>query len=408
MSSANKTLDPKENVRLGAIGPKLVKLGAIVGVVGLGATAAIGAAIGDDMRRFFFAYLLALTFFISISSGALFFVAIHHLVRAKWSVAVRRIAELLGQGFPLLGVLLLGIAIPTLLGYQGLYEWTDPHVAHHDHLIHGKTGWLNPTFFAIRLVIYAAIWIGLSRYFFKKSVAQDAGGKEELSESMRIASAPALLGYAIVTAFSSFDLLMSLEPRWFSTMFPVYFFAGCAVSIYAVLALVPMWLQKRGILASSITTEHYHDVGKLLFAFIFFWGYIAFSQFMLIWYANIPEETFWFKYRMFGSWQGVTIALLFVHFVIPFPLLMSRHTKRRRASLALFAIWALVAHWLDLFWLVMPEYSDASVSFHIIDLVALIGVGGLFLAAVARAARPVSLIPVNDPRLGESLAFENV
>jgi hypothetical protein len=408
MASTKATLDPSEKTQLGPLAPFLVKTGAVVGVLGLIGAAAWGAALGDDMRRFFFAYLLAVCFFLTIACGGLFVVLLHHLTRSIWSVMVRRIAEVLTATFPLLALLILGIAIPILLGYHGLYEWSDHEIAHQDHLIHAKIGWLNPTFFAIRCVIYSGIWIVIAHYFRTRSVAQDGGKRPELSESMRIASAPAMLGFALATAFASFDLLMSLEPRWFSTIFPVYFFAGCAISIYAVLALIPQWLQRRGIISTAFTVEHYHDVGKLLFAFVFFWGYIAFSQFMLIWYANIPEETFWYAYRMEGSWAVASILLLFGHFLLPFVALMSRHTKRRSATLAFMACWMLVAHWFDLFWIIMPEYDPQQVSIHPIDLLAFAGVGGLFVAVAARAATGISLVPVDDPRLGEALALQNM
>jgi len=350
---------------------------------------------------------VALTFFLSISVGALFFVMLQHLTRSVWSVVVRRIAEVLSATFPILGVLFLaGLVLPMVAGNDSLFLWST-EAAKHDHLIHGKAGWLNVPFFAIRIVIYFVAWTMLSRYFFKKSLEQDESGDSEISERLRVMAAPGLIIFAFATAFAAFDLLMSLDPHWFSTMFGVYFFAGSAISIMAMLALVPMFLQSRGLLKSSITVEHYHDVGKLLFAFVFFWGYIAFSQFMLIWYADLPEETIWYRHRMFTSWKWLSLVLVFGHFCFPFVGLLTRWTKRRLNLLAGFAIWMLVMHYFDLYWQIMPEYDKSGFVFGLTDITAFIGVGGLFLAAAARVASGVGLVAAGDPRLGESLTFEN-
>lgn len=396
------------DVQLGSLGGALARRLAIAGVVALAIAVAWGAALGDDLRRLSFAMVIAVAFWLSLAVGALFFAILQHLVRARWSVTLRRIAEVLTGAFPVVGAVLLGaIALPPVFGYHGLYEWADPELAHADHLIHAKGAWFAPAWFAARCALYVVAWSLLARWFRRRSIEQDDSKDPALSERMRVASAPAVIAFALVTAFASFDVLMSLEPRWFSTIFPVYFFAGSAVAVFAALALVPLWLQRRGLLKEAVTVEHYHDVGKLLFAFVFFWGYIAFSQFMLIWYAAVPEETFWFADRLRGGWQWVSLALLLCHFVIPFLGLMSRHGKRDLRVLAFWAVWALAAHYLDLVWLVLPEYSAAA-TFHAIDLLALAGVGGLALAAVARTASRAALVPTGDPNLATSLSFENM
>ncbi len=436
MTNTEAKLHPQEAIKLGSFGSKAGQTALVLGALFTVATVVLGLVEQDHMRRFYHAYLVAFCYFLSIAVGALFFVMLQHLVSAKWSVVIRRIAEILASTFPLLLVLFLaGILVPMLLGSDGLYSWSSA-AAHDDHHIHVKAAYLNVPFFAARTIAYFVIWTLLARYFFRKSIAQDESGDPLISDQQRFVSGPAIIVFAFVTAFAAFDILMSLHPTWYSTMFGVYFFAGAAVSIFALLALIPMVLQRAGKLVHSITVEHYHDVGKLLFAFVFFWGYIAFSQFMLMWYANIPEETSWYHYRMFGSgWTYVSILLVLGHFCFPFFCLLSRWTKRRLGLLAMFSVWMLVMHFVDLYWLVIPEYSqhlawlaeraafagiDAGIDsahvvgklpdgigFKLMDITAMVGIGGLFFASAIRTGKRVNLIPVKDPGLGESLAFEN-
>jgi hypothetical protein len=207
---------------------------------------------------------------------------------------------------------------------------------------------------------------------------------------------------------------MSLDPAWFSTIFGVYYFAGAAVGIFASLIVIVTILQKTGHLTETVTTEHLHDLGKFLFGFTFFWGYIAFSQYMLLWYANIPETTAWFARRGASTiaehqsgWTILSLMLLFGHLIIPFAGLLSRHVKRNRMMLAFWAAWLLVFHWLDLLWIVMPEY-DGHFRLGILELLCLVGLGGVYVAALLRIGLRQKLAPVADPRFHESLAFENI
>lgn len=411
MSTAHKAeLHPKEKIKLGNLYGRVYGGGLGMGILFLVITVGIGLTKGDHMTRFFHSYLVGVTYFLSIALGALFFVVLQHLVKARWSVVVRRIAEILTGAFPMLLVLALGIVVPMLIAKAGPYHhWLHP--APDDHLLHQKAPWLNVPFFAARVIIYFGIWIFLSRYFSKKSVEQDESGDAGITAKLQKWSAPSMIVFALTASFAAFDLLMSIEPHWFSTIFGVYYFAGSAIGIFATLTLISMALQKSGRLTHSITVEHYHDLGKLLFAFIFFWSYIAFSQFMLIWYANIPEETVWYQSRMFTDWKYLSYVLLFGHCVFPFLCMLSRWTKRWLKLLAFFATWMLVMHFFDLLWLVLPAHdpnpNGFGSMFSVMDVTALIGVGGLFVAAAARAASKVNLIPVKDPALGDSLHFEN-
>ena len=213
--------------------------------------------------------------------------------------------------------------------------------------------------------------------------------------------------FVLSLTFFAVDFLMSLEPKFISTMFGVYYFAGCAMSFFATTAVLSRFMQASGRLKHSINTEHYHDVGKFMFGFVFFWGYIAFSQYMLIWYANIPEETEWFQQRQTGGWLYFSLLLLFGHFVLPFAGLLSRHVKRNLVALTSWAIFLLGMEWVDLYWLIMPSASEAGPPLSLMDLTCWVGMAGVFVAHFGFMARGKRLVPVQDPRIAESLAFEN-
>lgn len=357
----------------------------------------------DGRNRFFHSYLASFVFYVSLSLGALFFVALHHIFRAGWSVVVRRLAELMGANMFLLAVLFL----PLLAGLGNLYPWIHTGAADTDPLLAWKSPYLNVVFFLARSVLYFAIWSGLSYYLLSRSLEQDESGDINLTLRLERMSAPALLLLGLTVTFAAFDWLMSLDPHWYSTIYGVYYFGGSMLGFYAFLTLAVYGLQRAGRLTHAITVEHYHDLGKWMLAFTLFWAYIAFSQYMLIWYGNIPEETGWFLRRQSHGWGWVGLILIFGHFIIPFFGLLSRYPKRRKPLLAFWAGWILVMHWIDLYWLVMPEFSPNGVPLHLVDFGCLAGLGGLYLANLARLARGRALVPVKDPRLGESLTFEN-
>ncbi len=415
MSAAEKQLHPDENYQLGDAGGTLFKAGLGIGVVGLGITVAAGLAKGDSMTRFFYSYLFASTYFLSISLGALFFVLVNHLFKSKWNITTRRIGELLTMPFGLLALVIIGgIAIPMLAGNDSLYLWSKHEADYPEHLrhlyahVHHKSAYLNVPAFLIRLVLYFGVWWGLSRFFFKRSVAQDTDGDVKHTERMAWMGGPSAVLFAFTICFASFDLLMSLSPTWYSTMFGVYYFAGAGIAGYSMIILVAMAFQGTGRLTHSITVEHYHDLGKMLFVFVFFWGYTQFCQFMLIWYADIPEETVWFRHRLFTSWKYVCMVLLVLHLAFPMVCLLSRWTKRKRHLLRFFAVWMMILHAVDIFFVVVPEYDKTGININIMDVTAFVGIGGLFLAVVMYYARKVNLLPIKDPKLGKSLAFHNL
>jgi hypothetical protein len=378
---------------------RLPWIAATVGVVGVAASVLSGG--GEP--GFYFAWLVAVLFWLSVAIGSLFFVLVHHATKAGWGIVVRRLAENVAATIPLFAVL---FAVPVYFGMQDLYHWAEPGAAAHDHLLQGKQPYLNTGFFWLRSLLYFVVWSGLALWFRHSSRQQDRTGDHGLTRRMVRASYPSLILFALTVTFAAFDWIMSLEPHWYSTIFGVYFFAGCVVACFGGLTLLALALTRSGLLRNSITVEHFHDLGKLLFTFMVFWSYIAFAQFFLIWYANIPEETSWFLERLEGAWRPVTIFLAVGHFGAPFLYLVPRTVKRRRPLLLLGAVWMCSIHLLDLHWLVMPT-AGGPAAFLLPELAAVVGVGGLAVAALAWLLAASPLVPVRDPRLLESLAFEN-
>jgi hypothetical protein len=429
MTAGHRTLHPDEKIKAGKLGTKMAMGGFAAGVLFLVVSLVLGYLKHDNFQRFMYGYLTGWLFVMSIGIGCLWFILIHHLTRARWSTAVRRIAECVTGAFPLLGIFGLAFIIPLVAGYGDLYVWANKGMrtgvaAHH---IEGKLGWLEPTFFAARYLFYIAFYTGVSRYFATLSRRQDDTGDPNLSEKMRIASGPGMLAFSLVTILFGFDLIMSLAPKWYSTIFSVNFWAGAMIGCYAFLTLLTLGIQRSGRLVHSITTEHYHDLGKWVFAFVFFWAYTAFSQFMLIWYGNIPEETVFYKYRMFSEWEWVSWAILIGQWAFPFLFLLSRWTKRILPSLVAFCVWVLVFHWLDLYWNVMPNITwkvldhegvkylagplsgdpaSHHIGFSAVDVTTWLGLIGILVAGVGMSLKG-NLIPTKDPQLPNSLAFEN-
>ncbi len=388
---------------------RIMSVAGIVGVVGVGASYLLS---GLNYQQFAHAYLTTFCFLLSISLGCLFFVTVQHLTKAGWSVTVRRVAEIFAMcAFPML-VLFLPILIPVLLfGNDSLYEWVQPGYAGAggEPIEKLKQSFLNPGFFGVRVAVYFLIWGMIGWNFFSKSLKQDNSGDPKLTLKMQRSSTWMMIVFAASIVFASFDLEMTLAPLWFSTMFPVYFFAGGMMGGFATIILTCLLIQNSGRCTDEITVDHYHDLAKLMFAFVFFWGYIAFSQFMLIWYANIPEETVWFGYRFGEGWATVSIILLFGHLLIPFLGLMARTVRRSKKFLFYATIYILCMHWLDHYWLVMPQ-MNADHSFAFIPHVQIpcaVGLIGLFIALWCFIAGEKSLVPLRDPRLGEALNFKN-
>ncbi len=389
---------------LGGLGARVLRGGLAAGVLGLGGALAVGAAAGDGLRQFSFSWLVSFAFFLSISLGALVFVPLQFVTRASWSVVIRRLAEVMAMALPFMAVLLL----PVLLNLSRVYEWASLH-PHHltPELAAHKAPFLNPTFFVIRWVFNFAVWTWLALFFWRTSRRQDQSGDAALTLRMVRRSGPALVLFALTCSLAAMDLLMTLDPAWFSTIFGVYYFAGGFVTFHAVLTLLTMGLQRSGRLQHLVTAEHFHDYGKLMFAFTFFWAYIAFSQYMLYWYGNIPEETLWYLVRQSSGWGQIGLLLAVGAFLVPFLGLISRFAKRSRKLLGFWAAWIFVMQWFNLYWVAMPVCSPDLVPLGWLDLLCFVAMGGFWLALLAWLGSRGSLVPLGDPRLPDSLRFEN-
>ncbi len=357
-----------------------------------------------DAHQFYISYLIGWVFCLSLALGAMFFVLIQHLTKARWSVVVRRLAESLGWSVPLLALL----SIPIFFGIHDLYHWSHEDVALHDPIIAGKTAYLNVPFFMARLVIYLVVWTLIAYRLYSLSLREDLTGDPEIKFAQRKTSAWALPVMAVTVSFAAFDLLMSLDPHFFSTIFGVYFFAGAFWTVHALLAFIGITLQRGGRqLKGVITREHYQDLGKFMFGFTVFWTYIAFSQYMLIWYGNLPEETIWYRHRLEHGWGWHSAMLLILHFIVPFFVLLPRATKRSLPVLAVMAVWFFIMQWFDLHWLAMPALKPEHAGFHWLDFTCWIGLFGVFMGGYLYRLSRHSLVPQRDPYLGASLRFQN-
>lgn len=417
------------------------KVAGAVGAVGI-----VGAIIFalQDPERFAFSYLFAYIAFLTIALGGVFFGLLQYLTSAGWSVTIRRTTEFLH--WPLWLFVLLWV--PIGLSVDTLFPWT-AHSAHgeehgeagHDeHEDHGdvpamegvlpaaehakhaevmalKEPYLNKPFFFGRAIFYFLTWVLISRKLFRNSVEQDASGDPSLTVSSQRAAPVALIVFALTTTFAAFDWLMSLEPSWISTIFGVNFFAQSIVAVFAVTILMGLSLRANGHFKKAVNIEHFHDLGKLQLGFLIFWAYVNFSQFMLIWYASIPEETTYYHRRWAeggDGWKAWSLAIVFGHFIVPFFVILSRNAKRALTPMGVGVSIILFFHFVMVYWLVLPYYGGQlpaaerpGLNPSIVDLFCLMAVGGTYFALVFYRMTQHALIPVKDPRLPRSLHFVN-
>jgi hypothetical protein len=388
----NKTYQKKDlpsgMIRLGWI---LLILGIILGII----------AFLTDYNRAIFNYLLAYMFILSIGIGALFLVSIEYVVGADWSTPIRRVIELFSALIPFLIILV----IPLLLSFHELFHWSHTEAVAEDELLQIKAPYLNTTFFVIRVGVVLLIWILFWYFITRNSEKQDETGEQILTKRNIILSAIFIPVFAITVTVTSVDWLMSLEPHWFSTIFGVYFFSGSVIAALAAVTLAVVTLKERGYLHPRIINDHYYSLGALLFTFINFWAYIAFSQYMLIWYADLPEENFWFLNRWDGGWEYISILLIIVHFVVPYATLLSQPAKMDPKRLKFISLWILIAHVVDLYWLILPNMNKTGFSFSWIDLVFPIFTAGFIIVIFNFWAGRKNLVPVGDPKLERGLNF---
>jgi hypothetical protein len=347
-------------------------------------------------------YLWMFMFFVSITVGGLGLVALEYLVGATWSTPFRRICEFLAAGIPLIVLLI----IPIMLNLHTLYEWTHTEVLKIDPILAGKASYLNEGFFTIRRVIIIGLWILFYFLFTGNSAKQDKYHFDP-KYTRRNIKLSTVFGFVFILTltFTAFDLTMSLEPHWYSTIYGIYYFAGTLVATFAATCLIAVYLYESGNLHPKINSDHFYSLGTLMFGFNIFWAYIAFSQLILIWYGDLPEETIFYLRRWDGPWKYVSLALLFGHFIIPFLVLLPRRAKTNLKRLKIMAIWLLCAHWLDLYWLVMPSYAQPGPIFGWQEIGVIFAAVGLIMIIFKFKSDKQSLVPVGDPKLEHGLNF---
>jgi hypothetical protein len=372
-----------------------------VGILGVGATLA-GATL--EPRVAMFSYLFGFAYWGGIALASVVLLQIFLAVRAKWMVVLRRAVEVMAVTV----ILFLILFIPIALGMKHLYSWVEPGADLSREalaLLEHKKPYLNTTFFIVRSVFYVLLAGAVSHRLFGWSTTQDSSGDVQLTARQRRLGTAALPFVALVFSFAAFDWLMSLEPTWYSTMFGIYFFAGSFLSAISMLVVITDRARGKNLYGSLVSDEHIHNLGKLMLAFTAFWGYIGFSQFMLIWIAGLPEEVPFFIVRLKGDWAAIGVFLILGHFFIPFGALLSRSLKRNRGRLALVAFWILLVHAVDIYWLIMPTLNPEGLVFHWTILTAFAGVGGLSIAFAMWRIRGHFTVPVRDPFLADSLTY---
>ncbi|MFN3604383.1 MAG: hypothetical protein ACK4UJ_06715 [Leptonema sp. (in: bacteria)] len=357
--------------------------------------------------RLFYSLYLGFLVFLPIAIGSLFFVAVHHLSGAAWSVTYRRLAE---SHFWFMPVIVIIFLILMLTGIDTIFHhWT--HAKETDELIKHKSGWLNKPFFLTRNVIIFFIWTLFGWFFWKYSTQQDIDGKFEHTPNLAKISAVFAVIFGITISTTSWDLSMSLEPHWFSTIWAIYIFAGVLLSSFSVLAIWSYFLKKAGYYENTLTEDHLHDIGKYLWGSSIFWAYIGIaSQFLLIWYAHIPEETIFFNYRLYNEnfshtpWALVSLVLVFNRFLVPFFLLIKRESKRNFQWMAFSSLVILLGQVVDMYWVLYPTLDHGNfVMISWQELGSLFFYSGLYILVISYGLSKVKIIPIKDPRLEECL-----
>lgn len=369
---------------------------AIMAVLGV-ATFVLG--LKADPSRAWASFVLNHFYFMCLGLGGLFFASIQWLTGAMWSAPIRRLSEAFTSYLP---VVLVTFVI-LYFGIPHLYLWSHAEHVQGDLVLEGKSSYLSTTFFAVRNILAVLIWIFFARKMVGNSIAQDQSGSYALSLKNQSLAPGFLLLFGLTFTMASFDQLMSLDPHWFSTIFGVYCFAGLFYANLASTCLLTLYLRSKGKLDGILNDNHLHDLGKFMFAFTVFWAYIGFAQFMLIWYANLPEETGYYIHRFHGSWMCISIFLLVGKFMLPFFVLLPREAKRNPTILAVIGVFMLVAQWIDMLWMVQPEFFADGPRFGLTEIGVTVGFLGVFGLCVSRFLAKNNIVAIGDPRLAESV-----
>ena len=370
-----------------------VQGGALV-VAGIGI---LGCVIGVFAARpqFFHAYLISYLFFLGLALGSMAILMIQYITGGAWGAVIRRLLESATRTLPLMALLFLPIA----LGLTDLYEWARPEHVAHDPILQHKSLYLNVPFFLGRAVFYFAAWITTAYFLNRWSYEQDAAADPRLTRRLEMMSRGGLLLYALTMTFAAMDWGMSLEPHWFSTLYGVMFMGGQGLSTFAFMIPMAALLAERQPFARIISPAQFHDLGKLMLAFVMLWAYFALSQYLIIWSANLPEEIPWYLARTKNGWQWVALVLVIVHFALPFLVLLSRDIKRHARAVAVVALILIFARFVDLFWLLRPAVAPEGFAIHWLDPAAAAAVGGMWMWLFVSQLKTRPVLPLNDPAI---------
>jgi hypothetical protein len=372
----------------------------LIGLVGLGACLA-GALMG--VRAAYSAYLFGYLFWLGLSLGCLEVLMLHHLTGGRWGYPVRRFLEAGAQTIPWMGLLF----IPILFGLGELYPWARPaEVAANETLQH-KSHYMNPAGYTIRTVVFLVFWSVLAHFLRKWSLQQDQTPDATPTRRLRTLSGPGVVLYPLTATFAYVDWVMSLEADWYSTMFPVIILIGQVLITIAFAILLLVLFRNEPPIAPVLSPTHLHHLGNLLLAFVMFWTYITFSQWLIIWSGNLPHEVEWYVHRSRGGWQYVIFFLALFHFFIPFFVLLFRAAKLRLRPLATLAAMVFFAHVVNVYWQVTPTFGHGALRFGWLDLAAPVGVGGLWIALFIWQLKKAPLLPQQDPGLQFSILHEH-
>jgi hypothetical protein len=378
---------------------QLARFGRLALLAGIAGTIVCAAGWAANPTQFYRSYLLAFLYWGGITLGCLGLLLIQYLTGGAWGVVIRRILEASTRTLPLIAIAL----VPVLLGLHSLYIWTNPEAVAHSELMQHKQAYLNVPFFCMRLVLYFLIWFGLVSLLNRWSHAQDISPDARWPRALTRLSGPGLVIYALTITFASVDWVMSLQPEWTSTIFGALIFGGQALASMAFILVVIIGLSKTQPMLGILTKRHYWDLGKMLFMFVFLWAYFEFSQLLITWMGNLPEETTWYLARWHSGWHWAALILILFHFALPFGLLLSRELKKHSGKLMAIALLILVLRLVDLFWMTAPAFSTGGIQIHWLDFAAPLALGGLWLALFFRQLQRYPLLPINDPHLEEAL-----
>jgi hypothetical protein len=370
------------------------------GVIGVVLVIVLGLR---DTQQMFRSYLFAFIYWISIPLGCTAILMLHHLTGGWWGLPIRRILEAGSRTIRLMAVLF----VPVLFGMSKLYLWANASIVQSDPILLDKRWWLNPTGFVVRYFIYFGIWLLLVGLLNKWSREQDQTGNPALAHRMSAISGPGLVFWAFAVSGAAVDWVMSLEPHWYSTIYGLLFVAIEALIALSFTIFALRMLSDFPPLKDSVAPSRFNDLGNILLAFVMLWAYLSFDQLIITWGGNLKEEIPWYMQRAFGGWAPVGVALLVLHFFVPFLLLLQRGVKRRLRVLSIVAGWMIALTLVDIYWIVVPSWDKLSPHVHFIDIFAVLGIGGLWVAAFAWQLKKLPLLPLHDPRFEGVLQHEH-